>query len=100
MRIVTAALFGALALAAPIQQGTFENLPSLTLANDKLELTVLLQGSTLANLVLKDDPEKLSPLWNPLRLAREAGHKTEFGYSFGHFVCVDGFGLSSNAERA
>ena len=35
----------------------------------------------LVDLVLKDDPEKLSPLWNPVRLARELGQTREPGGS-------------------
>ena len=49
---------------------------------------------------LSDDPERLSPLWNPVRLAREAGRKPPAGFSIGHFVCVDGFGPVSQEEQA
>src|SRR6476646_717845 len=71
----------------------FEQQPALTIANDKLEVTVSAQGAALVNLVLRDDPEKLSPLWNPIRMARELGQtsRSRIG-SMGHFVCVDGFG--------
>jgi hypothetical protein len=83
-----------------ISQTMFEERPALVLKNDKVELTVLLQGSTFANLVVADDPEKLSPLWNPVRMAREAGEKNNFDLYFGHFVCVDGFGPASAEEQA
>jgi hypothetical protein len=79
---------------------TFENQPALLLSNGALELTVLPQGSTFASVVLPDDPEKISPLWNPLRLAREAGQKNLFDSALGHFVCVDGFGPPSPEEKA
>jgi hypothetical protein len=79
---------------------TFEEQPAFVLANGAIELTVFPKGSTLANLVLADDPEKISPLWNPARMARESGQKKDFGDAFGHFVCVDGFGPVSPEEQA
>lgn len=82
------------------RKGVFEERPALLLSNDKLELTVLTDGGALADLILRDDPEKLSPLWNPIRMAREAGQKPTFGSSLGHFVCVDGFGPVSPEEKA
>ena len=72
--------------------GTHEGQPAVVLSNGKLELTVMKQGATLANLVLADDPEKLSPLWNPIRMARELGTTPLPASVGGHFVCVDGFG--------
>ena len=80
--------------------GVFEEQKMLVLSNRNIELTVLEQGATIANLTLKDDPDKLSPLWNPLRLARDEGRRGQFGSGFGHFVCVDGFGQPSADERA
>ena len=77
---------------------TFEDLPGFLLSNGTLELTVLSTGSTFARLVLADDPEKLSPLWDPIRMAREAGEKNDFGGAMGHFICVDGFGPVSHEE--
>jgi hypothetical protein len=78
----------------------FEGRPGILVANDKLELTILVQGGSLASLVLRDDPERLSPLWNPIRMAREADMKPPAGFSVGHFVCVDGFGPVSPEEQA
>lgn len=103
MRLLTLTL--ALCLAASPQKTeprktTFEEHPALLLSNDKLELTILPQGSTFANLTLADDPEKLSPLWNPARMARELAQKSTFGAAMGHFVCVDGFGPVSDEEKA
>jgi cytochrome c-type biogenesis protein CcmH/NrfG len=49
-----------------------EDRPALVVSNDTLELTVMAEGGALANLILRDDPAKLSPLWNPARIAREA----------------------------
>lgn len=60
---------------------------------------MLLEGSSLAELMLAGDPQKLSPLWNPNRVARELGQPARTGGT-GHFVCVDGFGPVSDAERA
>ena len=74
---------------------TYEGRPAIVLSNGKLELTVTLQGGTFANLILKDDPEKLSPLWK-----RELGTTPLSTNVGGHFVCVDGFGPVSAEERA
>jgi hypothetical protein len=90
----------ALAQESDLKRTTFENQPGIVLTNGALELIVFEQGATFANLVLSDDREKLSPLWNPARLARESGQPSQFGASFGHFVCVDGFGPTSREERA
>lgn len=102
--LMLVALFASVAAARPgyLNNGTFEGQPSLTLSNGKLELTIWVQGSTLANLVLADDSEKLSPLWNPIRMARELGRSPQInsGRGLGHFVCVDGFGPVSAEERA
>jgi hypothetical protein len=57
--------------------------PSVTVANDKLDLTVLLNGGTLAKLVLSADPDKTSPF-----------------ATMGHFLCLDGFGSPSEQELA
>ena len=80
--------------------GTFEGQPAVTLSNDKLQMTVMVRGSSIASLVMTDDAEKLSPYWNPARLGREAGRTVQFAGSLGHFVCVDGFGPASAEERA
>jgi hypothetical protein len=79
---------------------TWEERPGLELANDKITLVVLPKGGAMVDLTLRDDPEKLSPLWNPIRMAREAGQTPRFGDSMGHFLCVDGFGNVSPEERA
>src|SRR5436190_9855560 len=105
MRPTAFALLGlawtAFAQNAPfLRQTTFEDRPALVMFNDKMELTVLTTGGSLANLVLAEDPEKLSPFWNPVRMAREAGDKPGTGPAMGHFVCVDGFGPVSAQEKA
>jgi len=79
---------------------TFEEQEAFLLSNGTLELTVLPRGSTFARVVLADDPEKLSPLWDPVRMAREAGEKPEPDSAQGHFICVDGFGAVSPQEKA
>ena len=90
----------ALAQDADLKKTTFETQPSMVLSNGKLEMIVFERGASFANLVLSDDPEKLSPLWNPARMARETGRPSQFGASFGHFICVDGFGPTSKEEEA
>jgi hypothetical protein len=90
-----------LSIAAFGQRTTeFEGQPALVLENDKLELAILTQGGAMASLVLKDDPEKLNPMWNPTRLAREAGKPGRASGITGHFACVDGFGQTSPEEKA
>lgn len=79
---------------------TFEDLSALILSNDRLSLTVLPEGGAMVQLTLAGDPEQISPLWNPYRIAREAGLNRPTSFSRGHFVCVDGFGPVSPEERA
>src|SRR5216684_1285360 len=69
--ILTASVAVAQSPGGP-QGSKFEGQPAVTLSNDRLQMTVLLQGSSIASLVMTDDAEKLSPYWNPTRLAREA----------------------------
>jgi hypothetical protein len=83
-----------------LRKATFEDRPAVIFSNDKMELTILTTGGSLANLVLAEDPEKLSPFWNPVRMAREAGQPPSNSPAMGHFVCVDGFGPVSDAEKA
>ena len=76
--------------------GTFEERPAIVVTNDKLEFEVTKFGAWLASVVLNDDSEKLSPLWNPMRFGRELGRPTLGNGVYGvHFVCIDGFGNSS-----
>ncbi len=75
-------------------------LPAILLENGVLELKILPTGGPFVDFVLKADPDKLSPLWAPLRAAKEAGQEPQFGSSVGHFVCVDGFGGVSEEEQA
>ena len=56
--------------------------PNLVLTNDRLELTILGTGGTLAKVLLRDG-EPLSPL-----------------ATMGHFLALDGFGAPSEQERA
>jgi hypothetical protein len=83
-----------------VRDASFEGYPAIVLSSSKLELTVMTKGSTLASLTLTDDPEKLSPFWNPMRMARELGRPVKFDGGAGHFVCVDGFGPPSPEESA
>jgi hypothetical protein len=99
-RLLLLALVAVSLQAQTITRSTFEGQPSIVLSNGKLELTIFQKGATLASLTLADDATKLSPLWNPARMAREIARPPAFGASFGHFVCVDGFGPVSAEERA
>jgi hypothetical protein len=102
MRFAPALLMLSIAYAQSGQppKTTFEDRPALLLSNGTVELTVLLKGSAFARVVLADDPEKLSPLWDPIRKAREAGEKNDSDTALGHFICVDGFGDVSPEEQA
>lgn len=79
---------------------TFEGLPALVVSNDKLHLTVVQRGGAMIQLTLADDPERINPLWNPYWIAREAGLTPPTSLARGHFICLDGFGPASPAERA
>jgi hypothetical protein len=109
MRIRTVALSGlcgllAFARPADVSPTTFEDHPAITLSNGRLSASILTQGSTIAQIVLSGSPsgnnDKLGPLWNPMRMARELGRTANFNPGIGHFVCVDGFGGTSQEERA
>ena len=83
------------------QTGDFDGRPAVILQNDKLELTVLTRGATLANLVLRDDAGKLSPYWNTDRALKPNGPPpSPLAGSIGHFLCLDGFGAPSDEESA
>lgn len=89
-----------LGVAAWGQDATFEGHPAIALANDKLELLVLKQGASVASVILKDDPGKLNPLWDPARMSREVSGRSNFNPGTGQFLCVDGFGGVSPEEKA
>ena len=94
-------LLFAFPLLALAQRATeFETRPATAFENDKIELLVLNRGGAFASLLLKDDSSKMNPMWNPALLARNAGRPSRFGDSFGHFLCVDGFGPTSKEEAA
>jgi hypothetical protein len=92
-----AALGAAMLLVA--QDVTFEGAPAIALGNDRVQVTILPQGSSIASIVLTNDPRKINPLWNPMRMAREAGEKGTFDAGTGSFLCLDGFGSPSQEER-
>ena len=55
---------------SPLPRTTFEEQPATLLSSGAIDLTVLDQGATMADLVFTGDREKLSPLWNPRRMSR------------------------------
>ncbi len=81
------------------QTVTFEGTPAIALGNDRLQLLILPQGSSIASVVLTADGNKVNPLWDPARMAREAGEKRAFDSGTGSFLCLDGFGPASQEER-
>ena len=100
MRIAALLIVGLTVTLVAQEKGVWEDLPALLLSNDKIELTVIPEGGAMAQILLKDDKEKLNPLWNPYWIARQAGLNRPTNFYRGHFVCVDGFGPSSAEERA
>src|SRR5262245_18042861 len=72
---------------------------ALRFRNGAIELLVLPQGGAFVSLILNEEPTRGSPLWDPVRLGRERGSKEAFGPSRGHFLCLDGFGPVTAAER-
>src|SRR5262249_4239356 len=92
-----------MALARPIEvpsAASFEEHPAVTISNGRLAVTILTQGGTIAQALLSNNGDKIGPLWNPMRMARELGRTAAFNPGMGHFVCVDGFGGVSQEERA
>src|SRR5579863_10400547 len=91
-------LFAALLVA---QTANFDGRPAVILRNDKIELTILTRGATLANLILRDDAEKLSPYWNTDRALKPNGPPpSPPAGAIGHFLCLDGFGAPSDEEAS
>jgi len=92
---------GLIAQTVVIQTTDFDGRPAVVLRNDRIELTVLTRGATLANLILRDDAEKLSPYWNTDRALKPNGPlPSPRASSVGHFLCLDGFGAPSEEEAA
>ncbi len=77
----------------------YYGLDSIVLESDVLRLQILTTGGPFVDFTLRDDPERLSPMWAPLRAAAEAGREVKAGVFVGHFICVDGFGPVSAEER-
>jgi hypothetical protein len=101
LRFLRSALPFATTVLLVAQTADFDGRPAVILHNDKLELTVLTRGATLANLVLRDDADKLSPYWNTDRALKPNGPPpSPLAGSIGHFLCLDGFGAPSDEEAA
>src|SRR5260221_567610 len=100
MRRILLVGFSLTAVVAAQEKAVFEGLPAVRLSNGKLELTVLPHGGAMVQRGFVGDTDQVNPLWNPIRLAREAGLQPPTSFSRGHFVCVDGFGPVSPAEQA
>jgi hypothetical protein len=81
---------------------TWEDFPGFVLSNGTIDVTVLSTGGTIPSITLAVDKEKLNPLWDPIRFARETATSPARRPSsgVGHFVCVDGFGGTSKEEQA
>lgn len=85
---------------------TWEGFPGHVLSNGVIDVTVLSTGGTIPSVTLTADKQKLNPLWDPIRFAREAEKTAAVtrarrpGAGVGHFLCVDGFGGTSKEEQA
>ena len=100
-RFLQSALPLATAVLLVAQTADFDGRPAVVLRNDKIELTILTRGATLANLILRDDAEKLSPYWNSDRALKPGGPPpSPLAGAIGHFLCLDGFGAPSDEEAA
>jgi hypothetical protein len=85
-----------LAASLPAQENVLhDGVPGLRFDNGAIELVVLPQGGAFASLTLAADKSRTNLLWDPARFEGEG-----FGPSKGHFLCVDGFGPVTDAERA
>ncbi len=98
MRLLLLPVLAALCFAQ--KDVTFEDRPAIEIANGRLAVTITKTGASIAAIVLAGDPERINPLWNPVRMAREAGRPRRPAAGTGHFVCVDGFGPVSPEEKA
>ena len=78
----------------------FEGMRAFRISNGRLAVTILEQGGAIASVTIVSDAQHRNPLWEPIRLAREAGDKPAFGPSMGHFLALDGFGGVSKEEQA
>jgi hypothetical protein len=93
----------AVSVAPAQKQVTWEGNPGLEFSNDKVALVMLPNGGAFVSLTLKGAKSTgpvANPMWDPIRMAREAGARQSFGRSQGHFLCVDGFGPVSKQEAA
>jgi hypothetical protein len=86
-------------LPASAQDPAFEQLPTWTLENSQIRLLIYQQGAGFPSLILKSAPTA-EPLWNPIRMARQAGQSSPPNPGIGHFLCLDGFGSQSPEETA
>jgi hypothetical protein len=94
-------LFALAVFASAQTKTTWEEFPGYTLSNGMVDVTVLTTGGTIASIVLSGDKDKLNPLWDPIRFARETGKPyRRSGAGVGQFLCVDGFGGVSRDEQA
>ena len=74
--------------------------PAIEIGNDRIAVTVLPLGGPIAKIVSLQDGEKLNPLWDSFRNDQESGRPIRQTGGVGHFLCVDGFGPTSEQERA
>ena len=81
--VAAAIVNGAAIVQEPFDRGTLDGRPVVTLANDRLSLSLRAVGGAMVRLLMKNDSSELNPF-----------------DGLGHFVCVDGFGPVSKEEEA
>ena len=100
------ALLAAVMLASMPARGqvdtehSFRGRGAVRLASELVELVVLTGGGSIASITVAGSDQPLNPLWDSLRGDREQGRAERESGALGHFVCVDGFGPTSEQERA
>ena len=89
------------ALWAEVDPGySYRGRAAVAIRNERIQLVVLKNGGSFPSITLTDDSEGMNPMWDSFRADREQGRPERSSGAVGHFVCVDGFGPPSEAERA
>lgn len=100
MRVLLLAALSCSLYAADPTRTLFEGMPGWLLSNGAADMVILEQGASIAKITIAADKDSVNPLWDPLRVNREAGRRPRPTGSTGHFLCLDAFGAPSAEERA
>lgn len=87
-------------LQAEVDPGySYRGRGAILLSNDRIRLVVLKTGGSFPSITLAGESQPTNPMWDSIRADREQGRPERATGAVGHFVCVDGFGPPSEAER-